>query len=188
MDGTLTNAIHDFDAIRAQLALPAGKPILESIARLPPNKAADVSARLDAMEFEIAANATQQPGAESLLQQLTDKGNNLGILTRNGKQIAHATLAACGLDRFFVPDDVISRDCCAPKPEPDGIELLLRRWNAQAESAVMVGDYLFDLQAGSAAGTYTVHLSVEGQFSWPDITSTGVSSLIELSALLHATN
>ncbi len=183
MDGTLTNAIHDFDAIRAQLGLPAGLPILESIARLPTDEAADISAKLDALELEIAAQATQQPGAEALLQQLAGCGHQLGILTRNGKAIAHATLAACGLEHYFAADDVISRDCCAPKPEPAGVELLLERWNANAEKTVMVGDYLFDLQAGASAGTHTVHLSVDGQFHWPDITSAGVTSLTELSKL-----
>lgn len=186
MDGTLTTAIHDFDAIRAQLGLPEGLPILESIARLPTDEAADVSARLDALEFDIAAMATQQPGAEALLQQLASNGNSLGILTRNGKGIAHATLAACGLEKYFAADDVISRDCCAAKPEPAGVNMLLQRWNASADTTVMVGDYLFDLQAGFSAGTHTVHLSVDGQFSWPELTSAGVSSLNELSALLPA--
>jgi len=35
MDGTLTLAVHDFDAIRNTLGLPLGKPILEAIEDLP---------------------------------------------------------------------------------------------------------------------------------------------------------
>ena len=54
MDGTLTHAIHDFDAIRSELGLPQGKPILEAIASLPAKDAADVAARLDTLEYEIA--------------------------------------------------------------------------------------------------------------------------------------
>ena len=32
MDGTLTVAAHDFDAIRRELGVPAGKPLLETLA------------------------------------------------------------------------------------------------------------------------------------------------------------
>ncbi|MEY4949417.1 MAG: hypothetical protein RL698_1628, partial [Pseudomonadota bacterium] len=35
LDGTLTVAMHDFDAIRTALDLPTGRPILEALAELP---------------------------------------------------------------------------------------------------------------------------------------------------------
>ena len=41
---------------------------------------------------------------------------------------------------------------------------LLAGWSAQAERAVMVGDYLFDLLAGRLAGTMTVLVDPEGRF------------------------
>jgi len=44
----------------------------------------------------------------------------------------------------------------------------------------MVGDYLFDLQAGRNAGTATVHMDVSGEFLWPELTTLGVRSLPEL--------
>lgn len=184
MDGTLTVAVHDFDQIRDTLGLPPGKPILESIAELEPEHAKRVNAELDALELEIAYQSTAQEGAVELLEQLSDSGKKMGILTRNGRQIADATLAAAGIDQFFTAIDIVSRDCCTPKPEPDGVHLLLDRWQASAGDSVMVGDYLFDLQAGHNAGTSTVHMDVNGKFDWPDLTTVGVSSLPQLSALL----
>ena len=185
MDGTLTHAIHDFDAIREALALPEGKPILESIADLPDDEATNVKQRLDAMEYEIADQATAHPHSEELLSLLKENDCHVGIVTRNGHGIAKATLKACKLDTFFQSDHIISRDCCRPKPHPDGVELLLSRWSAEAESAVMVGDYLFDLEAGKLAGTTTVHLDTSGAFPWPDHTDYGVVSLQSLSALWY---
>ena len=38
LDGTLTIAVHDFDAIRDELGLPAGEPILEAMSKLPRNR------------------------------------------------------------------------------------------------------------------------------------------------------
>jgi len=185
MDGTLTNAIHDFDAIRSQLKLPAGKPILESINRLPTAQGVRTTQALHALEMDIAAQATQQPGAERLLNHLRRAGHDLGILTRNGKDIALATLNACGLDEYFPDHLVVSRDCAAPKPNPAGIHVLLSHWQAKAPNSVMVGDYLFDLQAGFDAGTLTVHLANDGQYHWPEHTSVGVQSLDDLLMLVN---
>ncbi len=184
MDGTLTLAVHDFDAIREMLGLPVGKPILESIAQLPENEATAIHKRLDDIEFEIADAATQQPGAIELLDNLKARGFTLGILTRNGREIADATLKAAGLDGYFTSEAIVSRDCCAPKPEPDGVYLLMDRWQVTPEKVVMTGDYLFDLQAGHKARATTVHMDVTGTFSWPEMTDVCVTSLLELNQLL----
>ncbi|MBX2835583.1 MAG: HAD family hydrolase [Gammaproteobacteria bacterium] len=185
MDGTLTHAIHDFDAIRQTLGLPEAQPILESIAQLPKDKAAAVSLQLEEMEYDIASRATAQPGAMELLEYLKTQHAQLGIVTRNGKGIAIETLKAAGLNHYFHQQFIISRDCCAPKPQPDGIELLLQRFSGVPESAVMVGDFVFDLQAGKNAGTATVHMDVTGQFPWPELTDVSVSSLSMLQAQLR---
>ncbi len=184
MDGTLTRAMHDFDAMRRELELPVGVPILEALAAMDPVEAQLKHAALDAMELRMAADATPQPGSHELLEYLQQQGAMLGIVTRNGKEIARATLAACGLDSFFTDEAIISRDCCPAKPDPAGVHLLLSRWSAEAEDAVMVGDYLFDLQAGHSAGVATVHMDVDSRFEWPQFTSVSVSSLQALKAQL----
>lgn len=181
MDGTLTCAMHDFDAMRHALELPAGVPILEALAAMEPALAREKHAALDAMELKMAADAQPQPGSHRLLTQLRSQGASLGIVTRNGKEIARVTLEACGLDHFFDDNTIISRDCCVAKPDPAGVNLLLSLWNASANDAVMVGDYLFDLQAGHSAGVSTVHMDVDGIYPWPELTSVSVSSLLELS-------
>jgi len=180
MDGTLTRAMHDFDAMRDALGLPFGLPILEALAELEPRARREKRAALDAMELEMADDAERQPGAVELLEHLTARGAPLGIVTRNGRDIADATLAACDLSRFFPAEHIVSRDCASAKPDPAGVHLALTNLSATPDEAVMVGDYLFDLQAGHDAGTLTVHLDTTGEFSWPEITSFGVESLHEL--------
>lgn len=180
MDGTLTNAMHDFDAMRTELNLPAGVPILEALAAMEPAQAAIKHRELDEMELKMAAEATPQAGSTELLEHLLAAGAKLGIVTRNGREIADVTLKACGLYGFFDEHTIISRDCCTAKPDPAGVNLLLSRWKGKAGEAVMVGDYLFDLQAGHNAGTATVHMDVHGEFAWPEITDVSVRSLNEL--------
>ena len=185
MDGTLTIANHDFEAIRAALDLPSQQPILESLAQLPAAEAQSRWEKLYRIELEIARTTQAQPGAGELLERLrSSHDRRISILTRNSKTIAHETLAACGLLEFFEPEAILSRDCCAPKPKPDGIFQILRRWEATPDRGVMVGDYVFDLLAGRNAGTATVHLDVTGSFDWPEHTDCCVTQLAELTKLL----
>ncbi len=184
MDGTLTLPVHDFEAIRMALRLPAGVPILEAIAMMPQKRAVEVENKLYEMEIEIAHRATPQPGVFTLLDRLLKGGKTLGIVTRNDENIAHATLKAAGLSGYFKPECLIGRRTCAAKPKPDGILHLLDLWGAKMTDSVMVGDYLFDLQAGFAAGVSTVHFDHSGEYPWHDYTNFGVRSLEELSNLI----
>jgi len=183
MDGTLTLAAHDFDAMRRTLSLPAGVPILEALAAMPEQEQRHKRAELDALELDMAGASRAQPGAVALLEALLGAGRSLGIVTRNGREIADATLRAAGLDGYFTPESIVSRDCAVAKPDPAGIDLVLRRWKADASRAVMVGDYRFDLQAGRAAGCLSVHLNVNVGETWPELTDIVVRSLGELHAL-----
>jgi HAD superfamily hydrolase (TIGR01549 family) len=157
---------------------------LESLARLPEPQAQVLTAQLKVIELDLARQARSQLGAEQLLSQLSAKGCQIGIVTRNSKQNAHETLVACGLDRFFAPEHVVSRECCAPKPSPDGILQLLNQWDALPEQAVMVGDYVFDLVAGRNAGTATVYLDPTETFPWQAHADYAVADLAQLIDLV----
>lgn len=177
MDGTLTVAAHDFDAIRAQLGLPLGKPILEALDDLPSAEAMALHLRLEAIEEDIAHASVPQPGARRLLEHLAGRGTRLGIVTRNKRRLATISLAAAGLGDLFDPLDVLGRDEAPHKPSPDGVLSLLARWGATGSDAVMIGDYLFDLQAGRGAGCATVLFDVSGAYPWREHADRCVSHL-----------
>ena len=185
MDGTLTVAVHDFDAMRDALGLPPGRPILEALAaleRTDPTAARERREALDRMELEMAHGAREQPGARALLESLLARGARVGVLTRNGRRIADATLAAAGLDDLFDARFVLGRECAAPKPDPAGVRLLLARWDAAADDALVVGDGRFDLEAAAAAGCAAVHFDPAGGAAWPEVTTLRVASLAALDA------
>jgi HAD superfamily hydrolase (TIGR01509 family) len=184
MDGTLTVAVHDFDAIRAELGLEPKKPILEQLARLPEAEARGLYARLDELELELARRARAADGAEQLLETLVARGAALGILTRNSFANALETLRVCGLARYFAPACVLGREAASPKPDPEGIRRLLGHWRAEPHQAVMVGDYRFDLLAGRAAGTATVYVDAEREFPFAEHADVSVDSLVALAELL----
>lgn len=161
MDGTLTEAVHDFDAIRAQLGLPEGEPILEQIALLPPSEQHRLHTQLFDLEMDLANQAQARDGALALLTHLHSHGVQLAILTRNAYRIALATLEAAGLRAYFHDDVVIAREHCPPKPQPDGLHLIASRWGVPSESMIMVGDNGFDVATALAAGATALHLRID---------------------------
>jgi HAD superfamily hydrolase (TIGR01509 family) len=184
LDGTLTLPVHDFAFIRRELGVPDGNDILVYLASLSADTVAPLHARLDEIEHELAERATAAPGAHELVERLSRSGVRLGILTRNSREIAMTTLAAIGCREYFRDEEIIGRGEALPKPDPDGILKLAERWGTSPQRSVMVGDYLFDLQAGRAAGAATVHVARPDGQVWPDCTDLAVASLAELAGHL----
>lgn len=182
LDGTLTLPVHDFAAIRTALGMEETDPdILRFLASLPAAEASERHARLIEIEYELSAKTAAAPGAGRLLEHLLKRGSRVGILTRNTREIALHTLGLIGLKEFFSPEDILGREEAAPKPDPEGINKLLDTWSGAPGEAVMVGDYLFDLQVGRAAGTATIHVDRTQTFRWPELADLEVPDLVRLA-------
>ena len=182
LDGTLTKPVHDFAAIRRQLGIPPAADILDYLAALPPDDAQPLHEQLHAIELELSARTEAAPGAIACIAKLAERGVRLGILTRNSRAIAHHTLTTLGLADYFAPEQIIGRDEALPKPSPDGLHRLASAWGIAVSELVMVGDYLFDLQTGRAAGAATIHVDPTGAFNWPDLADLCVITLHDLVA------
>ncbi|MDP7438205.1 MAG: HAD hydrolase-like protein, partial [SAR324 cluster bacterium] len=104
--------------------------------------------------------------------------------TLNTRENAWFTLEALGLAQYFREEFVIGRWCEEPKPSPKGIYKMLKQWKVTSNDALMVGDFLYDLQVGRAAETATVHVDPSGEFAWPELADIQVNSLDELAGLL----
>lgn len=116
-----------------------------------------------------------------MLAKLHKSGTRLGIPTRNDRDIALLTLETIGVGHYFASENVMGRSEVSPKPDPAGIHHLLVKWGGNPADAVMVGDYLFDLQVGRSAGTTTVHVGRPDGKSWPEFTDLAVASLTDLA-------
>lgn len=180
LDGTLTKPVHDFDFIRAQLGVPSGVGILEWLGTLPVAERKPREEWLERHEFELAGRAVPAEGAHDILTALARADRRLGIVTRNSLRNVELTLRTAGIDRFFRPVDIVTREHARPKPEPDGILCLLTAWGASAADGVMVGNHHNDLAAGRGAGVTTILVDVSGAFPWPEVTDIAVTSLTDL--------
>jgi HAD superfamily hydrolase (TIGR01549 family) len=168
MDGTLTLAVHDFEAIKRALDIPLADDILHHLAALPRAEAAAKHTWLLAHERELAEAAQAAPGALELVRELQARGYQLGILTRNAHALALVTLQAIGLGDCFASHAVIGRDEAPPKPDPGGLLHLAQQWQVAPSALVMVGDYRFDLQCARAAGAQALLVNLP-ENPWPEL-------------------
>ena len=94
MDGTLTEAVHDFALIRKELQIPPEADILHHLAALPAAQSQAKHAWLLEHERALAEGARAAPGAVALVRALQASGCRLGLLTRNARTLAQVTLQA----------------------------------------------------------------------------------------------
>jgi len=158
MDGTLTVPMHDFDAMKQRLGIPPEISLLEGALQKPEPERSDALEAIRQWEQEIAEQAIPSEDAIQLLAALHTQGKELAILTRNRKDLALITLQSAGLRKYFTDTVILGRDCAPPKPAPDGVLSILSQWNAPQEEAVMIGDYLYDIEAGIQAGIDTIQI------------------------------
>jgi len=179
LDGTLTQPYLDFDAIRREIGIEKG-PILEAIAEM------DVAARREAEavllrhEWEAAKNATLYEGAVETVAECRARGYGVAILTRNARAVVDYILA----EHEFVIDAIRTREDGAIKPSAEPVLSICRELQADPSRSWMVGDYLFDILSGRAAGTRTVLMigdSAEPDYAGQaDFVIRGLSELLAL--------
>ncbi len=161
-DGTLTHPDSlDFPALRAAIGCPPGTLILEYIDALPTEEERVLRRKILA-DFELAAARASVPndGAEETIGLLRDHGIRIGILTRNTRSSIVASLA--NFTRISERDFqvIVTRDSEGrPKPHPDGVLAAARALGVAPHEMLVVGDFVFDIAAGKAAGSPTVLLT-----------------------------
>ena len=157
MDGTLTVPAHDFAGFKRDNGIPPDQDLLSAANERSVTGRAELLAAISEWEGRIAAAAVAQEDAVALLQVLSERGDNLAVVTRNTLEHAMTTLRASGLLPFFTDERVIlGRDCAPAKPRPDALLVVLAHWKVEAHQAVMVGDWVHDVRAGRSAGCTTV--------------------------------
>ena len=119
----------------------------------------------DALIFELvesyeAARQLAQfplnPGIKELLEEARQQGLKLAVVSNNPTSQVREIIYRNGLAEFF--DEVVGNDIeyIDKKPSPDSYLLAARILGVQPEQCVVIEDSLLGIQAGRAAGCYTV--------------------------------
>jgi len=151
LDGTLTEPLLDFEAIRREIGIAPGLPILEALESFAPDARARAEVILRRHEMDAIRAATLADGCADLLARLAVRGVPVAILTRNVRD---------AVDDFVRRFDVrvagiYTREDGPPKPSPAGVLALCRTFGLPPADVWMVGDYKYDVIAGRDAGCRT---------------------------------
>ena len=183
MDGTLTEPVLDFDAIRAEIGMPEDVPILEHLTAVGEAERARAESIMVRHEREAIARATLADGCADLLGHLRGMEIPMAILTRNVREVVE-TFARMFAFEFHA---VYTREDGPPKPSPHGARLLCQAMGVDPAATLAVGDYKYDVIAGRDAGCRTVLVDRDGlaahqlvEWGSPDLV---VKSLRELLPL-----
>lgn len=117
------------------------------------------------------------PGVPEMLERLRGLGCRLAVVTSKRQQSTYHELQTMGLDRY-IDTAVTSEDVSAYKPAPEPVREALRRLEAVPATSLMVGDGVFDLQAGKAAGVATA-VALWGTRERDAVLATGPDYVVE---------
>ena len=153
LDGTLVHSDLDFDLIRRQIGIEQG-PVLEALENFAPadrQKAMDI---LHRHESRAADQARLDESAHHIFAQLADRGIKTALLTRNSRDSANTVIRRHALTFDFV----CAREDSPIKPSPQPVLAICAALNVAPAAALMIGDYLFDLQSANQANVRSVLL------------------------------
>ena len=122
------------------------------------------------------------------VDQLRAAGHPLGIVTSKTGWLAQRGLDNVGLGSHF--DVIVGCDSCAKhKPDPGPVLFALDKLDYAPSGAVFVGDSIYDVEAGNAAGVTTI-AALWGPFSRSDLAASNPTYYLErisdLPSLLDA--
>ena len=174
MDGTLADSVDHYYRMACEIVEAADAPPIsrERVCELMGSGAPDLLRRLLPPDFPDSEATLARivrerlpgwmragegieplPGCVDLLHRLHARGHRLGIATSSGRALPY--LGRWGVRPLF--HAIVGReDVRRRKPHPDVVLHCLRQLGLEPDDAVYVGDSPIDIEAGRAAGLFTV--------------------------------
>lgn len=148
LDGTVVDSALDFEAMRREMEIAEGHPVLEALAAMHADAARRCQEILDRHEQAGAERAVLIPGVAEFIAMLHRRGVPTAVWTRNGRAATDKTLQRLNLSF----ERVVTREDAPAKPDPSAIWGICEAWNVDRREMLMIGDYVFDLEAAKRAG------------------------------------
>lgn len=204
LDGTLLDTAPEFiqvvQALRAEhgrdplpdaairAVVSDGARAMVSLALEMPQDHPDFEARrlrfLDIYAEDLGFATAPFPGIEALLAALADSGLRWGISTNKPSFLAEPLMRRIGLSpphASLVCPDHVSR----PKPDPEPLLLNCEQLGCGVHEIIYVGDHRRDIEAGRAAGIYTIAAAYGYIHAEDDPRNWGADAIAETPQALH---
>ena len=132
------------------------------------------------IELEAIETVQPFPDAVETLQQVSELGFKLGVLTRGCREYAEKALAKVQFQQFFTA--IAARDeVNYPKPNPEHSQLLFKRLKVHPSETLLVGDSQTDLLSAYNSNMRCVWINRQNSNLPPNIPEPDY----ELSSLIH---
>jgi HAD superfamily hydrolase (TIGR01549 family) len=154
MDGTITAPYFDFTTIKEEAGI-GDVDMLDYLATATGVEHARVQAVMTKFEDAGVAEAKLNHGARELLDELTRREMPTALLTRNTRRSVDGVCRKLNL-KFGI---TVTREDGPHKPAPEPIWEIARRWGAEPEEVLMVGDYKWDVLCAKNAGSPSAMLT-----------------------------
>ena len=169
-----------------------GPPLKTSMEKLFPQEDPDQMCeeyRKYQESFSWSSEVSLFPHTKEVLSDLWGKGYRLGIVSSRLTASCESWLRQLGLSYFGV---IAGRDLYEnAKPAPDGILYACRKMKKGHDSCIYVGDSVSDIEAGKAAGVYTIAFvsddskREELEAAGPNTSISDIRELYEILAETH---
>ncbi len=122
------------------------------------------------------------PGAKETLRALSDRGDKHYVFTHRGKSTESVLKQ---LDIYDIFDEIVtSQSGFARKPEPDGINYFVDKYNLNRKNVYYVGDRTIDMDCAKNAGVNGILFLPDNSYCKPNGSETyivkNLSSIIAL--------
>ncbi|MDR1978224.1 MAG: HAD-IA family hydrolase [Synergistaceae bacterium] len=189
-DGVLADTRLDFKPLRQKYfgdSAVAGLGMLEAASTFPDPLREEAMAEIRGIEMEGAERATAVDGAKDLIAWLAGGGTVAdkprkprpwAVVSRNCRDSIVLAAERCGI---ALPSVLLSREDPYVKPDPKALALAAERLGVNLSDCVMVGDFVYDLQAARSAAIPSV-LVRSGGAEWErlaDFTYATVKDFVE---------
>ena len=174
LDGTLVDSLDDLTSavnhVRGSFSLPCltapavrkmvGKGARNLISQaLPDAPDTDLTQGLELfLEFNrihIADQSRLYPGISHLLEKLSSQGAHMAVISNKNESLSRLILDSLASGQHF--QQVCGGDTFPEmKPSPLPLQRLMEQFGTTADTTVMVGDSINDIQAGITAGVTTI--------------------------------
>jgi HAD superfamily hydrolase (TIGR01509 family) len=173
----------DVGQIRPLIGMGADK-LLPAVAKISVDSTLGqaVGLRKKAIFETLLPGLQPTPGARPLVDFLLEQGSQLVVATSADDREMEALLQRAGVDDLL-PLRASKNDAAESKPDPDIVHAALTRSRARPESAVMLGDTPYDIEAARRAGIGAIALRCGGHWSDGDLRD-AVAILDDPAALL----
>jgi len=181
LDGTLVVQELDFEAMRREIGLPTGTPLLEALGGMDGDTRAAAVEVLRRHELAAARTARLNPGVSAFLDWLEQRGVRRAVLSRNMREAVIQVLHRCGLSFELI----LAREDAPYKPNPEGLWQICAAWEMAPDEVLMVGDYLYDIEAGHNAGTRTALVTHGRSLSYARLADVAFASFEDVPQVLR---